>query len=1173
MRKIKIGLYYDRPEQFSHLTNIINKSFPAASVCKIISFSERINNVPELIFIALSDSIAGNISQQARKQIPNSPIILFLEEASKPEIGVLEKFVDDVIIMSELSPYLLSKSVDYVLTKRSLNDQIESIAYSLVSENPVPLSETVDITYRPLTDVLSFMDFQLKRNISELKSFVDELKSSYQRIQMIMEHSSDCFLELDSSLKVINFNRNAQEYYQLFFNGTFEIGDFILDHAPEGRSEELKALYDEVLAGKKKHLKLEVEKNGIARTFKMKYLPVVTENTVTSVTLIAEEITNEENSLKAILLRQQELLAAEKNYRDLFEKANEGIVIYDEETGKILNINQNACNIINATKEDVLSGNIDVFGHHIKGYRFSDAIRDQNRSEVNGKQTFDWQASRKDGTLCWLEISLFPTEIGGNNRILVFIRDINDRKIAEELVKTTLRAKEKIMDSSLDVICSVDWSGRFVMVSDASLAVWGYSPKELLGKRYMDMVYEEDHEKTIQIAEDIVNGIPVKNFENRYIRKDGTLVDILWSSTWDPEDKLMYATAKDASEKKKLERDLEYEQLRYREIFNKAPALIAMLAGPNHRFVMANPQYRELTGKEDIIDKTVMEVFPELASQGFISILDSIYKTGIPYEAREALVTVKNSDLSQKDLYLDFIYQPHEDSQKNIDGVIFFGIDVTEKVVARKEIREKEELYKQIVTTAQEGIWMWDEKGIVTFCNQKLCELLGYSENEIIGRLHTSFMDRSEHDFAEYYFAEVNKGAKRKSELKYRSKNGNLVWVHVAGSALRGEFKGTMAMVSDVTTKKLAGEKLKKSEANLNSIIDNTNVAYTLLDKDLKIILFNQAAYDGTLKEQGKKLEVGRHIAEFSPQERVNDIDKIYGKVLEGHVLSSTVSFINNDGKSFYSLKLFPVCSTDNHTLGVLIAMDDITERKEAEELLEKQNKELRKANEELDRFVYSASHDLRAPLASILGLLNISNLEEDVTQLRNINKMIFTSVNKLDRFVRDIIDHSRNARLEIQVEPINFKELVSESIEQLNYMQTSKNINIQILDSGINEFWSDKKRIAVIINNLLSNAIKYHNLRQSDPYIYFKINLSENLIKIRVEDNGNGIDPKSISKIFNMFYRGSENSVGSGLGLYIVKEIVEKLSGTISVKSTPGVGTAFMIDIPNMPPGFVGNC
>ncbi|MDF2437361.1 MAG: domain S-box [Bacteroidota bacterium] len=1166
MNQINIGIEIQNNEHFSKFLQLLNLSFPDSIIFELSSFIQNVKQAPDVIFLAGDTLINSQIILNLAAQYPETALIfLFSRDNSLPETLKSEGTIDDILQFSELTPYLIVKSVEYSLAKRALNRQLRQMASSLASEVPLIDLKKSDVNYRSLEELLTHTDSILDRNIKDLRRFVEELKNSYHRIQMVMDNSSDCFIELDTDLRIINLNKNAQQYYQMFFGRTFRIGDFILDHVSEARLHDIRLVYNEVLAGNKKILKFEVADQGLQRTFKMKYLPVKNlDGNITSITFIAEEITSEENSLKGMIRRQEELLEAERNYRDLFEKSNEGIIIHDEATGSILDINQNACNIIKTTKQAVLSGSVDIFGHHKKGYRFSDAIKEQKKNAVNGKQSFDWEALRSDGSHCWLEVSLFPTDIGGKKRILVFIRDINERKKNEERTKLALSEKNKVLNASLDVICSIDSEGKFVMVSKASEDVWGYTPQELIGRKYIDLVFAEDREKTNKIAEQITEGLSVRSFENRYIRKDGSLVFIIWSAKWDVEDNLMYCTAKDASRKKQLEFALEHERLRYRTIFNKAPAVIAMLRGEDHSFVMANPLYMKLSGKTSLVGLTVKEAFPEVESQGFISLLDHVYNSGMPYEAREAPVHIKNGD-SSREFYLDFIYQPYEDAHKNIEGVFFFGIDVTEKVLTRRKIKENEERYKQIVETAQEGIWTWNHAGIVTFCNKKLCELLEYSEQEIIGKHYTRFMNRSEHQFASRYFAEVAKGAKKRCELKYRTKSGGVIWAHVAGSAIHesGKFFGTMAMVSDVTIRKLAEDKLKKSEANLNSIIDSTNVAYTLLDKDLKIVLFNQSAYNGTLKEQGKKLEMGRHIKEYAPVERVGDIDKIYGKVLQGETLSSTVSFKNDEQTSYYSLKLYPVSSSDNTILGVLIAMDDITERKQAEDLLEKQNKELRKANEELDRFVYSASHDLRAPLASILGLLDVAKIENQVEQLKGINKMVYMSVTKLDSFVRDIIDYSRNARLELSVERIDFKELIDESVEQLHYMEAASSIDIRTKINGQSEFRSDKKRIRVIINNLLSNAIKYHNIRQAHPYIQFTITLSNRNAVIEIKDNGNGIAPASLNKIFNMFYRGSENSTGSGLGLYIVKEIVEKLSGTMGVQSTLSEGTTFQIQLP----------
>jgi signal transduction histidine kinase/ligand-binding sensor domain-containing protein len=230
---------------------------------------------------------------------------------------------------------------------------------------------------------------------------------------------------------------------------------------------------------------------------------------------------------------------------------------------------------------------------------------------------------------------------------------------------------------------------------------------------------------------------------------------------------------------------------------------------------------------------------------------------------------------------------------------------------------------------------------------------------------------------------------------------------------------------------------------------------------------------------------------------------------------------------------------------------------------VEKRNAELRKLNSELDRFVYSTSHDLRAPLASILGLINLSRLEEKNKD--HYLALIEKSVHKLDEFISEIIDYSRNARLAVEPAPIDFQPLITSILEDLEYLEENVTLkkNISISCSGV--FLSDKTRIRIILSNLISNAIKYHNGRQVNPFIDITINCNAQQAAITIADNGIGIRDDQQENIFKMFHRGSEQSKGSGLGLYIVKETVTKLGGNITVKSKIGEGTTFEVILPGM--------
>lgn len=237
-----------------------------------------------------------------------------------------------------------------------------------------------------------------------------------------------------------------------------------------------------------------------------------------------------------------------------------------------------------------------------------------------------------------------------------------------------------------------------------------------------------------------------------------------------------------------------------------------------------------------------------------------------------------------------------------------------------------------------------------------------------------------------------------------------------------------------------------------------------------------------------------------------------------------------------------------------------------AHDMMRKQFEELVKINKELDSFVYSASHNLRAPLSSILGLINLARLEDE--KRGNIFNSYFgmmeTSISKLDETLREILDYSRNSRLNLIIEKIDMKKLVVDNVERMNYMPGSQRIDKQIKIEETCPFFSDKYRISVILNNIISNAIKYYDASKADPFLRVNVAIDHDKAHLEFEDNGIGIEQEYLNKVFEMFFRATHHNDGAGLGLYIVQEAVEKLNGTVTIKSEPGKGTTFIIDVPN---------
>ncbi len=230
-----------------------------------------------------------------------------------------------------------------------------------------------------------------------------------------------------------------------------------------------------------------------------------------------------------------------------------------------------------------------------------------------------------------------------------------------------------------------------------------------------------------------------------------------------------------------------------------------------------------------------------------------------------------------------------------------------------------------------------------------------------------------------------------------------------------------------------------------------------------------------------------------------------------------------------------------------------------------KRNRQLQKLNAELDSFVYSTSHDLRAPLMSVLGLVNIAKLDSEGDKVKEYLDTIEHSVKKLDAFISDIIDYSRNSRLEITKELVNVKKLFDGLFESLTYLDPENKIKWSInINPDFTEINIDKRRLSIILSNIISNCYRYSRNYIQQPFIHVNVSGNQREVIFEIEDNGKGINKEHQDKIFNMFYRASEDSNGSGLGLYIVKETIDKLGGSVAVKSEFGSGTTFYVHIPN---------
>ncbi len=245
------------------------------------------------------------------------------------------------------------------------------------------------------------------------------------------------------------------------------------------------------------------------------------------------------------------------------------------------------------------------------------------------------------------------------------------------------------------------------------------------------------------------------------------------------------------------------------------------------------------------------------------------------------------------------------------------------------------------------------------------------------------------------------------------------------------------------------------------------------------------------------------------------------------------------------------------------MTIENAYELYESRREIQEKNEELQKAYNELEKFVYSASHDLRAPLVSILGVLKVARAENIDGKAGEYFGMIERTVGRLDIFVQNIINYYQNVKQGEFISKIDFELLVDEVVEHYRYFEGGTNVEIQKHVSQLEDVYLDELRLKMIFNNLVSNAIKYRDEEKETQWVKVDVKAEGGEVVLTVQDNGTGIAREEQKKVFEMFYRSSVNHLGTGLGLYIVKEATEKMNGEIVVQSEQGEGSRFEIKLP----------
>lgn len=519
--------------------------------------------------------------------------------------------------------------------------------------------------------------------------------------------------------------------------------------------------------------------------------------------------------------------------------------------------------------------------------------------------------------------------------VACYSKDITELVLKQQEVINTKNELDKIMDYSPDVVCTMNEAGEFVKISAASEKIWGYKPEELIGRKYMDLVHPADHEKTNKAAEDIIAGKEMTNFENHYIRKDGTVIPVIWSAKWDQQEKLMFCIAKDGTEKYEADLKIRESENRFKSLVQDGSDLIGILdIEANYSYV--SPTSLQILGytPEELIGKNAFSfihpddeertraVFGELTEKKKIAVPHFRFKNK-KGEWRWIETTITN-----------LLEEP------SIQGIIANSRDITERKIAEEKVLYEQQEKEALINSTDDMIWSVDRNLRLIAGNRSFLKSIETSSGKqfspgdkvLLQEYPESFLK----EWKAYYKKALEGTSFRKEIVSTYSDNKTLRWLETAFNPIYSdaEIVGIACYSRDITERKTAEEE-KNFKAQLLNTIGQAAIA---TDLNGTVIFWNQAAekiYGWSASEA-----IGKSIMTLTLDEHTREeAAAIMKQLSKGKSWSGEFKVRRKNGETFPALVTnSPIYDQDGKLTGIIGISTDITEQKKAAQSLMESN-------------------------------------------------------------------------------------------------------------------------------------------------------------------------------------------------------------------------------------------
>jgi len=929
-----------------------------------------------------------------------------------------------------------------------------------------------------------------------------------------------------------------------------------------------KQMFKDILTKKKDSYRYEkryIRKNGSSFWVNIFVTPVCKESgEIIALSGIIADISKQRKIEEALKKSEQE-------YRTLFNGANDAIFIMNDKI--FLECNQMTLDMFGCQKKE------DIINH--SPWEFSPpqqpdgrdskekAFHFINTAAKSLPQRFYWKHAKKDGTTFDAEVSLNRAVLGDDICLQAIVRDITERKKAEQDYQREKAFMDKLFESSPEAISVSDEQGKFNRVNSKFLDLFGFRENEVLGRKVDNVIaIGNSHDEAEKISRIVKSGKTIELETVRY-RKDGTPIDVSVVATAINVGDLCiggYGIYRDITKRKKGEKALRESEELYRNLVEKMPVGVYK-STHDGKFVEVNPAMIKMLGydsKEELLDIDIKtELYFDASDRESIALAQQLEELD--------LFRLKKKDGSE--IWVEDFGWFNVDEQGNIlfhEGILR---DVTERLQVEKKLLESEEKFRSLAEYSPNMIFI-NIKGRIVYANH-LCEkIMGFTKEEFysndfnfINLIAPEYKVVVTESFRLHLSCEENPSF----EVALITREGKKLYTMLSTKLIPFDGENAiLGVITDITQRKQAEEVLFESEERLRSLFENISIGLYRTTAEGKILFANPALVhilgfnsfeelaERNLEQEGFEQDYPRF--DFKQQIERN-----------GFIKGSESKWKKKDGKIIYVRENAKAYFDNNGMINYYEGtIEDITDRKMTELQLAKQAIELTELIATKDKFFSIIAHDLKNPFNTILGFTDVLLTEFQELNNNEILKylsFISTSSKQAYSLLENLLLWARTQTgiIAFQPELFDLQNSIRDVIELSKNQSTKKNIS---LTSNIrNHFYviADKNMVNTILRNLLSNAIKF--TPQNGKVIISANSLKDN-IEISVRDTGVGITKEDMDNIFMIDRKtntlGTEKETGSGLGLILCKEFVEKNSGTIWVESELGKGSTFKFTIPS---------